>query len=72
MNLIPLLAESLLPSGWQGLLFQVAIGVIIIWAIYALLKWSEIKLPRPVVIIFIALASILAVIWLFKLFNALV
>lgn len=71
MNTLIFLAESFFPSGWQGILLQFAIGVVVVWAIYALYKWSELKAPRPVEIVFIALACIFAIIWLFKIFNTL-
>jgi hypothetical protein len=54
-----------------GLLLKVAIACVIIWAVYALLQWAGIAIPRPVQIIFIALVCILIIYWLFEIFGAL-
>ncbi len=43
-----------------------------IWAIYALLAWAGITIPRPVQIILIALVCILIIYWLFEIFGSLV
>lgn len=59
-------------SGALGLLFKVAIACVIIWAIYALLQWAGITIPRPIQIIFIALVCILIIYWLFELFGLLI
>ena len=58
-------------SGLIGLLLKVAIACVIIWAIWALLQWAGVTIPRPVQIIFIALACILIIYWLFQIFGAL-
>ena len=50
-----------------GLLLEVAIACVVIWAIYALLQWAGIPIPRPIQIILIALVCIIVIIWLFKL-----
>ncbi len=54
-----------------GLLFTVAVACIVIWAIYALLQWAGITIPRPIQIIIIALFCILVIYWLFQIFGAL-
>ncbi len=59
-------------GGLIGLLLRVAIACIIIWAIWALLQWAGITIPRPIIIIAIALISILIIIWLFQIFGSLV
>ena len=58
-------------GGLLGLLLKVAIACVIIWAIYALLQWAGITIPPPIRIIFIALACILVIYWLFEIFGAL-
>lgn len=68
--IIPLLAD-IATGSLLGLLLKVAIVCVIIWAIYALLQWAGITIPRPVQIIFIALACILVIYWLFQIFGAL-
>ena len=58
-------------GGLLGLLLKVAIACVIIWAIWALLQWAGVTIPRPVQIIFIALACILIIYWLFQIFGEL-
>ncbi len=70
MSLLIAAAALAFPGGALGLLFKVAIACVIIWAIYALLQWAGVTIPRPVQIIFIALACILVIYWLFELFGA--
>ena len=59
-------------SGLIGLLLKVAIACVVIWAIWALLQWAGITIPRPVQIIFIALVCILIIYWLFQIFGSLI
>jgi hypothetical protein len=59
-------------SGLLGLLLKVAIACVVIWAIWALLQWAGITIPRPVQIIFIALVCILIIYWLFQIFGQLI
>ena len=59
------------PGGALGLLFKVAIACVVLWGIFALLKWSGIAIPEPVRIIFICLCCILVIYWLFELFGML-
>lgn len=54
-------------GGWIGLLVQIAIICVIIWAVWALLQWSGIAIPEPVRIVLIALVCIVLIIWLAKL-----
>lgn len=69
--LLPILAELPFPSTWEGLLLFAAVAAIVIWALIQLVRWSGIVIPRPIVIIAIALGCILAIYWLFKIFHAL-
>ena len=62
---------ALVAGGLVGLLIKVAIACVIIWAIYALLQWAGIGIPRPIQIILIALACILVIYWLYEIFIAL-
>ena len=62
---------ALVVGGLVGLLVKVAIACVIIWAIYALLQWAGISIPRPIQIILIALACILVIYWLYEIFIAL-
>lgn len=71
MNLFLFIAAMAFPAGALGLLFKVAIACVIIWAIYALLQWAGVTIPRPIQIVFIALACILVIYWLFELFGML-
>ncbi len=71
MNQLLILAALAFPAGALGILFKVAIACVIIWAIYALLQWAGIAIPRPIQIVFIALACILVIYWLFELFGVL-
>lgn len=59
-------------SSLLGLLLWVAIAAVVIWAIIALVRWSGIPIPQPVIIIFVALASILGIILLFRLFGVII
>ena len=72
MNIILILAAVVIPGGLLGLLLKVAVACVIIWAIYALLQWAGITIPRPIVIIATALICILVLYWLFEIFGALV
>lgn len=67
-----LLAATLMAGGLIALLLKVAIACVIIWAIYALLQWAGITIPRPIQIILIALVCILVIYWLFEIFGSLV
>ncbi len=68
LTLLTLLAAIVAPGGGGllGLLLTVAIVCVIIWAVYALLQWAGIAIPRPVQIILIALCCCVAIYWLFK------
>lgn len=64
-------ASALAGGALIALLLKVAIACVIIWAIYALLQWAGIAIPRPVQIILIALVCILVIYWLFEIFGSL-
>jgi hypothetical protein len=66
-----MLLAMMADGGLEGLLFKVAVGCVIIWAIYALIQWMGWTIPRPVQIVFIALACILCIYWGFEIFHAL-
>lgn len=66
------IAALVAEGGLIGLLLKVAIACVVIWAIYALLQWAGITIPRPVQIILIALACILIIYWLFAIFGMLI
>ena len=68
--MITLLA-AIATGGVVGLLIKVAIVCVVIWAIYALLQWAGVSIPRPIQIILIALACILVIYWLYEVFLAL-
>lgn len=58
-------------GGLLGLLLYVAVALIVLWAIWALIKWSGIALPEPVRIIAIALLCIVAIVLLFRIVGEL-
>lgn len=58
-------------GGLVGLLIKVAVACVVIWAIYALLQWAGVTIPRPVQIILIALLCILLIYWVYEIFLAL-
>lgn len=70
MNTLALLSSLAVVTtnggGLLGILLEFAIACIVIWAIYALLQWAGITIPRPVQIVLIALICIIAIIWLFR------
>lgn len=72
MITLSLILTAIMSGGLLGLLLKVAIACVVIWAIWALLKWLEIEIPRPIQIIIIALACILIIYWLFQIFEALI
>lgn len=72
MNLILLATIVLGGGGLLGLLLKVAIACIVIWAIYALLQWAGVTIPRPVQIILIALVCIVVIYWLFEIAGQLI
>jgi hypothetical protein len=59
-------------SGLLAILLKIAILCVVIWAVFALLAWAGITIPQPVRIILIALACIVAIIWLFQLAGAVI
>jgi len=69
MNTLALLAAAPSTGGLVSLLIYVAIAVVVIAAIIALVKWSGITIPQPVVIVFWALLAIILIIWLAKFFG---
>jgi len=58
---------AVLVGGWIGLLVDIAIVCVIIWAIYALIQWWGVTVPRPVQIFLTALAAIVLIILFAKL-----
>ena len=56
-------------GGLIGLLIYVAVAVVVIWAIWQLIIWLEISIPRPVQIVFIALICIAGIILLARAFG---
>jgi hypothetical protein len=66
-----ILGASLVGGGLVGLLIKVAVACVVIWAIWALLQWLEITIPRPVQIILIALGCILLIYWIYAIFLTL-
>jgi hypothetical protein len=66
--MIPLLLLSIaFPTGPLGLLFKIAIACVIVWGIYAIIKWLGWPIIEPVRIIFIVIVSIVILYWLFEL-----
>lgn len=66
MNILALLAAGFSTGSLLGLLLWVAVAAVVIWAIYALLQWAGITIPRPIAIILTALVCIVVIVWLFK------
>jgi len=73
MNTLLLLLAAL-PSvnALVSLLIWVAIAAIVVWAIIALVRWSGIPIPQPVWIILGALAGIVAILFIAKVFGLVV
>ncbi len=72
MNTLTILAASLLTgSSMVSLLIQVAIAAVVIWAIIALIRWSGIPIPQPVIIILTALVAIFLILWMARIFGIL-
>ncbi len=67
-----MLASAITTSSLLGMLLYVAIAAVIIWAVIALVRWSGIPIPQPVIIILTALICILLIVWLFRVFGVLV
>lgn len=71
--MLTLLASTAIStSGLLGVLLWVAIAAVVIWAIIALVRWSGIPIPQPVIIILTALVCIFLIILLFRAFGMLV
>jgi hypothetical protein len=66
-----ILLLTLVAGGLVGLLVKVAIFCVIIWAIYAILQWAGIVIPRPVQIVLIAIICIILIYGLYEIFLAL-
>jgi hypothetical membrane protein len=71
MQTLLFLSAVLVSGGLVGLLLKIAILCVVVWAIFALLKWAGVTIPEPIRIILIALFCILAIYWIFELFGAL-
>jgi len=56
-------------GGLIGLLIYVAIAVVVLWAIWQLILWLGIPIPRPVQIVLIALICIAAIVLLARAFG---
>jgi len=69
MNTLALLLAAPSTTGLVQLLIYVAIAVVVIAAIIALVKWSGITIPQPVIIVFWALLAIILIIWLARAFG---
>jgi hypothetical protein len=63
-----ILASFVFPTGIVGLFFKIAIFCVIIWAIIALIKWSQFPIPEPLRILGIAVIAIIAIYWLYELY----
>lgn len=72
MQTLFLLGAVVVAGGLLGLLLKIAILCVVVWAIFALLQWAGIAIPRPVQIILIALACIIAIYWLFQIAGQLI
>lgn len=69
MKTLALLLAATSTASLVSLLIWVAIAVIVIGAIIALIKWSGIVIPQPVVIVFWALLAIVLILWLANFFG---
>lgn len=69
MNTLAFLLAAPSTTGLVSLLIWVAIAVIVIVAIVALIKWSGIVVPQPVIIVFWALVAIVLILWLANFFG---
>lgn len=69
MNSLALLIAAVSTSSLLGLLFWVAVAAIVIWAVIALVRWSGVPIPQPVVIILTALVAIALIVFLFRAFG---
>ena len=72
MSLFILSTIVVASGGLLGLLLKVAIACVVVWAVYALLQWAGITIPRPVQIILIALVCIVVIYWLFEIAGSLI
>lgn len=55
-----------------GILLWVAVLAVVVWAVIALVRWSGVPIPQPVIIILTALVAIFLIILLFRAFGMLV
>lgn len=69
MTALLLLASLPSTGSLVGLLVWVAIAAIVIWAIVALVRWSQIPIPQPVYIILAAFIGIALILLLARLFG---
>lgn len=68
--ILPLAAIVIGGGGLLSVLLQIVILCIVIWAVYALLQWAGVTIPRPLQILFTAIFLIIVIIWLFQLIGA--
>ena len=54
-------------AGWIGILVDIAIVCVVIWAIFAFIQWIGWTIPEPVRIFFIAVIAIVVVLLIAKL-----
>lgn len=65
-------ALSLSTGSLLGVLLWVAVAAVVVWAVIALVRWSGVPIPQPVIIILTALVAIFLIILLFRAFGLLV
>lgn len=57
------------PDSMLGMFLWFAILCVIAWGVYELYKWSQWKLPYPVIVVGIVLFCIFIIILMFRLFQ---
>jgi hypothetical protein len=68
MTALVFLASFAFPGGIVGLLFKIAVVCVVIWGIWALIKWSGFPVPEPLRILGIVVICIIALYWLYELY----
>lgn len=72
MSPLVLAAFSFSTSSLVGLLVWVAIACVVVWGVLALIKWSGVAIPQPVIIVFWCFVAIGLILLMAKFFGLMV
>ncbi len=69
MNILAILAALPATGGLVQLFVYVAIAALVVWGIIALVRWSGVPIPQPVIIVLTVLVGIFLILLLARAFG---